>query len=110
MQDRYYTSKLLQEIALIELCCIVSSSKGIVNVVNSGFCYGSALQTEVTTRFRVLGIIVTFAKRMIGDQRPLERVRLWMRRSCRDRRHMDSTSAIVLATRELLLLFHQEHG
>lgn len=56
----------LQEIALIELCCTVPSSKGIVNIVNSGFCYGSALHTEVTTRFPVLGIIVTFAKRMIG--------------------------------------------
>ena len=66
MEDRYYTSKLLQEMALIEICSIVPSSRGIVNIVNPGFCYGSGLHTEVTNRFRVLGIVFTFAKRMIG--------------------------------------------
>ena len=66
MEDRYYTSKLLQEIALIEICRTVPSSKGIVNLVNPGFCYGSGLHTEVTQRFRILGIVFTFAKRMIG--------------------------------------------
>lgn len=66
MEDRYYTSKLLQEIALIEICRIVPSSRGILNVVNPGFCYGSGLHEEVTERFHILGIVFTFVKRMIG--------------------------------------------
>ncbi|KAF6225124.1 hypothetical protein HO133_010320 [Letharia lupina] len=66
MQDRYYTSKLLQEILLIEMCRTLPSSRGIVNVVNPGFCYGSGLHAEVTTRYRALGIVFTAIKRMIG--------------------------------------------
>ena len=66
MKDRYYTSKLLQQIALIEVCRIVPSSRAIVNIVNPGLCYGSGLHMEVTNRFRILGIIFAFVKRMIG--------------------------------------------
>ena len=63
MQDRYYTSKLLQAIFVVELCSILPSSKGIVNLVNPGFCYGSGLHTEVTG---ALGFVFGIYKRLIG--------------------------------------------
>ena len=63
MQDRYYTSKLLEAIFVVELCSILSSSKGIVNLVNPGFCYGSGLHTEVTG---ALGFVFGIYKRLIG--------------------------------------------
>ena len=66
MGDRYSTSKLLQQIAMIEICRIVPRSKVILNLVNPGFCYGSGMHQEFTDRFRILGMIFTFAKRMIG--------------------------------------------
>ena len=66
MEDRYYTSKLLQVVALIEICSIVPSHRAVVNLVNPGFCYGSGLHMEATNRFRVLGAVFTLVKRMIG--------------------------------------------
>ncbi|KAL9594848.1 MAG: hypothetical protein Q9179_005217 [Wetmoreana sp. 5 TL-2023] len=63
LQDRYYTTKLLQEFFLVRLCRTVASSQVVVNVVNPGFCYGSGLHTEVTG---ALGVIFGLYKRMIG--------------------------------------------
>ena len=63
MQDRYYTSKLLEAIFVVELCAVLPSSKAIVNLVNPGFCYGSGLHTEVTG---ALGFVFGLYKRMIG--------------------------------------------
>ena len=63
MQDRYYTSKLLEAMFVVELCAVLPSSKCIVNLVNPGFCYGSGLHTEVTG---VLGFVFGIYKRMIG--------------------------------------------
>ncbi|KAL8940819.1 MAG: hypothetical protein Q9216_002608 [Gyalolechia sp. 2 TL-2023] len=63
LQDRYYTSKLLEEFLVVHLCRTVPSSKAVINVVNPGFCYGSGLHTEVTG---VLGAVFGVYKRMIG--------------------------------------------
>lgn len=63
MQDRYYTSKLLQTIFVVELSKLLPSSKVVVNVVNPGFCYGSGLHTEITG---ALGSIFRVYKRIIG--------------------------------------------
>ncbi|KAL9128101.1 MAG: hypothetical protein Q9217_003154 [Psora testacea] len=62
-QDRYYTSKLLEEMFLIELCRIAPSSRSIVNVVNPGFCYGTGLHSDFGG---VLGFIFNVFKRIIG--------------------------------------------
>ena len=66
MQERYYTSKLLEEILVVELCRILPSSRGIINVVNPGLCHGSGLHTELATRFPALGILFTICKRLVG--------------------------------------------
>ncbi|KAL9595234.1 MAG: hypothetical protein Q9219_006568 [cf. Caloplaca sp. 3 TL-2023] len=63
LQDRYYTSKLLEEFFVVRLCQKVPSSKVVVNIVNPGFCYGSGLHTEVTG---ALGVVLGIYKRMIG--------------------------------------------
>lgn len=63
LQDRYYTSKLLEEFFIVHLCRNAPSSSVVVNIVNPGFCYGSGLHTEVTG---VLGVVFGIYKRMIG--------------------------------------------
>ena len=63
MEDRYYTSKLLQVLFVTELCGVVPSSRCIVNLVNPGFCYGSGLHTEVKG---ALGYVLGAVKRIIG--------------------------------------------
>ena len=63
LQDRYYTSKLLEEFFLVSLCHTVPASKVVVNVVNPGFCYGTGLHTEVTG---ALGVVFGIYKRIIG--------------------------------------------
>ena len=64
LQDRYYTSKLMEEFFLVQLChSLPNPSKVIVNVVNPGFCYGSGLHTEVTG---ALGVVFGIYKRLIG--------------------------------------------
>ena len=63
MQDRYYTSKLLEEFFLLSLVQWVPSSKAVVNVVNPGFCYGSGLHTDITGP---IGVIFGLYKRLIG--------------------------------------------
>lgn len=63
LQDRYYTSKLLEEFFVRQLCQIVPNSKVIINIVNPGFCYGSGLHSEVTG---VLGVVFGIYKRCIG--------------------------------------------
>lgn len=65
MSVRYYTSKFLREILLIEICRTLPSSWGIVNVVNPDFCYSLGLHTTITIRFRAFGIVFTAIKRMI---------------------------------------------
>jgi len=56
--------ELLQEFFLVELCRLVPSSRGIVNIVNPGFCYGSGLHTEVPG---VVGAVLGTVKRIIGQ-------------------------------------------
>ena len=63
LQERYYTSKLLEEFFLVALSRRVPAEKCVVNVVNPGFCYGSGLHTEVTG---VLGVVFGLYKRCIG--------------------------------------------
>ncbi|KAL8636359.1 MAG: hypothetical protein Q9228_006238 [Teloschistes exilis] len=63
LQDRYYTSKLLEEFFVTSLCRTVPRSKVVVNIVNPGFCYGSGLHTEVTG---ALGVVFGIYKRIIG--------------------------------------------
>lgn len=69
MQDRHYTFKLLEQIFLIELSRTLPNSRAIINPVNPGFCYGSGLHNEITTRFRARGMILTICKPMIGRSR-----------------------------------------
>ncbi|KAL8984292.1 MAG: hypothetical protein Q9205_001707, partial [Flavoplaca limonia] len=63
LQDRYYTSKLLEEFFVSSLCQTVSRYKVVVNIANPGFCYGSGLHAEVTG---ALGLVFGIYKRMIG--------------------------------------------
>lgn len=63
MQERYYTSKLLEELFLKQLIKHVPSSVAVVSAVNPGFCYGSSLHREAGG---VIGVVFTGFKRMIG--------------------------------------------
>ncbi|GLI74713.1 hypothetical protein PoHVEF18_002960 [Penicillium ochrochloron] len=67
MGDRYYTSKLLNQLFFLELFKHRSASKrstgAILNLVNPGFCYGSELHR---TAEGVLGKVLGGVKRMIG--------------------------------------------
>lgn len=63
MQERYYTSKLLQELFLKQLVKYVPASVAVVNAVNPGFCYGSGLHREAGG---VVGVIFGGFKRFIG--------------------------------------------
>ena len=63
MEDRYYTSKLLEEFFLLKLAHSVPSTKAVVNIVNPGLCYGSGLHTDITGP---IGIIIGLYKRLIG--------------------------------------------
>ena len=63
MQDRYYTSKLLQELLLVKLAKFVPSSVAVVNAVNPGFCYGSSLHRDATG---AIGTVFSSFKRAIG--------------------------------------------
>lgn len=63
MQERYYTSKLLEELFLKQLVKYVPASVAVVNAVNPGFCYGSGLHREAGG---VVGVIFTGFKRFIG--------------------------------------------
>lgn len=63
MQDRYYTSKLLEELFLRQLVKHVPASVAVVNSVNPGFCYGSGLHREAGG---VVGVVFTGFKRFIG--------------------------------------------
>ncbi|PYH92803.1 NAD(P)-binding protein [Aspergillus ellipticus CBS 707.79] len=68
MGDRYYTSKLLQQLFFLELCRnrrseMKRSTGAVLNLVNPGFCYGSELHRTAEGAFgKVLGGI----KRVIG--------------------------------------------
>ncbi|MCJ1432672.1 hypothetical protein MMC27_002029 [Xylographa pallens] len=64
MQERYYTSKLLGELFLVQLVKHVPSSVAVVTAVNPGFCYGSGLHSEVSGS--VVGAIFSGMKRAIG--------------------------------------------
>lgn len=63
MQERYYTSKLLEELFLTQLVKYVPPSVAVVNAVNPGFCYGSGLHREAGG---VVGVIFGLFKRFIG--------------------------------------------
>jgi len=63
-QERYYTSKLLEQLFLVQLAKRVPSSVAVVNCVNPGFCYGSNLHHEAAVG--VVGAIFTGIKRTIG--------------------------------------------
>lgn len=63
MQERYYTSKLLQELFLKQLVKQVPSLVAVVNAVNPGFCYGSSLHRDAGG---IVGVVFTGLKRFIG--------------------------------------------
>lgn len=63
MEERYYTSKLLEQLFLVELVKHVKNSDVVVNAVNPGFCYGSTLHTELTG---VMGGVLSTFKRGVG--------------------------------------------
>ncbi|KAL4957406.1 hypothetical protein BDW69DRAFT_156247 [Aspergillus filifer] len=65
--DRYYTSKLLQQLFFLELVSRRSKeAKGkgpILNLVNPGFCYGSGLHRGAPS---IVGNILGGVKRVVG--------------------------------------------
>ncbi|KXG46530.1 Short-chain dehydrogenase/reductase SDR [Penicillium griseofulvum] len=67
MGDRYYASKLLQQLFFLELFRNRSSAKRstgtILNLVNPGFCYGSELHRTAEGAF---GTVLSGMKRVIG--------------------------------------------
>ncbi|KAJ5951540.1 Short-chain dehydrogenase/reductase SDR [Penicillium vulpinum] len=72
MGDRYYASKLLQQLFFLELLNRRSSAKrstgAILNMVNPGFCYGSELHR---TAEGALGTVLAGVKRVIGRSTPM---------------------------------------
>ncbi|KAL1613380.1 hypothetical protein SLS54_010682 [Diplodia seriata] len=63
-QDRYYTSKLLGQLFLAELAKRVPPSVAVVNAVNPGLCYGSALHRDANSG--ITGALLAAFKRAIG--------------------------------------------
>ncbi|KAL8834271.1 MAG: hypothetical protein Q9170_003816, partial [Blastenia crenularia] len=63
MNDRYSTSKLLEQLFVASLVQRVPRSKAVVNLVNPGLCYGTGFHTTLTG-----ALAVTFGafKRVIG--------------------------------------------
>ncbi|KAL4938558.1 hypothetical protein BDV06DRAFT_200710 [Aspergillus oleicola] len=62
--DRYYTSKLLQQLFFLELVRRRKQEHGaILNLVNPGFCYGSELHRGAPS---VVGKVLGGVKRVIG--------------------------------------------
>lgn len=64
MQDRYYTSKTLGQLFLVELTKRVPPSVAVVNACNPGLCHGSGLHHE--TMDSAPGYIFAAIKRIIG--------------------------------------------
>lgn len=64
MQERYYTSKLLGQLFMVELVKRVPPSVAIINACNPGLCHGSGLHHETTSS--VAGYIFAAIKRIIG--------------------------------------------
>ncbi|KAI1496964.1 putative short-chain dehydrogenase/reductase family protein [Biscogniauxia marginata] len=62
-QDRYYTSKLLCQLFVVELTKRVPPSVAVITLVNPGFCWGSGLHHEVSG---ITSSILTGVKRVIG--------------------------------------------
>lgn len=63
MMDRYSTSKLMEELFLVELVKYIPSSAVIINAVNPGFCYGSGLHRDASG---IIGGVLSVMKRAIG--------------------------------------------
>jgi NAD(P)-dependent dehydrogenase (short-subunit alcohol dehydrogenase family) len=64
MQERYYSSKLLGQLFLVELVKRVPSSVAVVNACNPGLCHGSGLHHE--TLGSLPGTIFAGIKRILG--------------------------------------------
>ncbi|KFA79672.1 hypothetical protein S40288_09075, partial [Stachybotrys chartarum IBT 40288] len=61
--DRYYTSKLLGQLFIVELARRVSPDLAEIAMVNPGLCYGSTLHREASG---VSGVILGIFKRTFG--------------------------------------------
>ncbi|KAH8159955.1 hypothetical protein CIB48_g8288 [Xylaria polymorpha] len=64
MQERYYTSKLLGQLFLVELVKRIPPSVAVINACNPGLCHGSGLHHETMTGLP--GYIFAGIKRIIG--------------------------------------------
>lgn len=63
LNDRYSTSKLLEQLFVASLVQQVPSSKVVVNLVNPGLCYGTGFHTDLTG---AMATLFEGFKRLIG--------------------------------------------
>lgn len=66
--DRYYTSKLLCQLFIVELTKRISPSTAVITMVNPGFCWGSNLHHETSG---ISGGILAGMKRVVGRSSPV---------------------------------------
>ena len=68
LNDRYATSKLLEQFFVESLVQRVPGSKAVINAVNPGLCYGTGFHTEFTG---MLAFSFGLFKRLIGRSTPV---------------------------------------
>lgn len=66
--ERYYTSKLLCQLFIVELTKRIPPSVAVIILVNPGFCWGSGLHHETSG---ISGSILAAMKRLIGRSTPI---------------------------------------